>query len=132
MKTWIPGGIPGPIRKLFEVQGNESKHRLKHRFFQPSIAAPTHAMLLFGVCEDTLNCFLTLSIQRTIHNCMSEMLYLIHRLLPEMAMDDFSMVATLRTLREKRTCLAHKRIRDIFTVPVSRRRSITENLIVFT
>lgn len=44
--------IPRPIRKLFEIQGNESKNCLKHRFFQYLIAAPTHAMLLFGVREE--------------------------------------------------------------------------------
>lgn len=69
--------IPRPIRKLFEIQGNESKNCLKHRFFSVLDCGS-------NACHASLWCprrtRLTLSIQRTIHDCMSEMLHFIHRL----------------------------------------------------
>ena len=125
MKTWISVGFSRPIGKLFELRGNESKHRLKRRFFQIPLVGRTHTMLLFGVRKATLNCFLTLSIQRIIYSCRSEML----RFMLKMTRNHFSLVATLSTLSEKRTYLTHKRIQDILTVNVSRRRSITKNLL---
>ncbi len=57
-------------------------------FFYSKIAGPMHAMLLFRVCEDAFNCFLTFSKQRSIHICMSEILYFVHRFLPKITKDD--------------------------------------------
>lgn len=53
-------------------------------------------MLLYGVCEYILNRFLTLSVQRAIQIYMPKILYFIHRFLPEMMMNDFSVIATLQ------------------------------------
>lgn len=57
-------------------------------YFHSEVAGPTHAMLLFRFCEDTFDCFLTFSIQSSIHVCMSEMIDFVHRFLPEMTEDD--------------------------------------------
>ncbi len=81
------------MRKLFEIQENESKHRLKHRFFQTPIADPK---LLFGVREYIFNYFLPLSVVRATQTYMPEIFYFIHRFLPEMTMNDFSVIATLQ------------------------------------
>lgn len=63
-----------------------------------------HIMLLFGVCEYMLNCFLKMSVQRAIQTYMPEKVYFIHRFLPEMTMNDFSVIATLQKSKGHDDC----------------------------